>query len=138
MKISTRGRYALRMALDIAHYQQYGPVSLREISQRQGLSLKYLEQLARSMSKGGVLTSRRGAHGGYLLARDVRDLTAGDVLRCSEGSTAPVACLEDDYGVCPMRDECETFVFWEGLDRAIEQYVDSVSLADLVRKPVDV
>ena len=134
MKISTKGRYALRLALDIAANQQCGPVSLREVSERQGISLKYLEQLARSLSKGGVLTSTRGAHGGYSLASDPQDVTAGDVLRSSEGSTAPVACLEDDYGVCPMRGECETIAFWEGLDQVIEQYMDSVALADLMTK----
>lgn len=134
MKISTKGRYALRLALDIAANQQYGPVSLREVSERQGISLKYLEQLARSLSKGGVLISTRGAHGGYSLASDPRDVTAGDVLRSSEGSTASVACLEDDYGICPMRGECETIAFWEGLDQVIEQYMDSVALADLMTK----
>jgi len=134
MKISTKGRYALRMALDIAQNQENGPVSLREVSKRQGISLKYLEQLARSLSKGGVLSSTRGAHGGYSLAGDPQDITAGDVLRYSEGGTAPVACLEDDFGVCPMRDECETIEFWEGLDRVIEEYVDSVSLSHLICK----
>lgn len=133
MKISTKGRYALRMALDVAQHQDAGPVSLREVSQRQGISLKYLEQLARSLSKGGVLASTRGARGGYSLARDANDISAGDVLRCSEGGTAPVACLEEGYGICPMRSECETIAFWEGLDRVIEQYVDGVSLAQMAQ-----
>ena len=135
MKISTKGRYALRMAIDVARNQQYGPVSLREVSERQDISLKYLEQLARALSKGKVLKSTRGAHGGYSLARDPHDITAGDILRCSEGGTAPVACLEDDYGVCPMREECATIAFWEGLDRMIEDYVDGVTLAALVECP---
>lgn len=133
MKISTKGRYALRMVLDIAGHQGEGPVPLREVSKRQGISLKYLEQLARSLMKGGVLVSTRGAHGGYSLARDPKDVTAGDVLRCSEGSTAPVACLEDDFGICPMRGECETIAFWEGLDRVIGEYVDSYPLSQMMR-----
>ena len=132
MKISTKGRYAMRMALDIANHQSEGPVSLREVSKRQAISLKYLEQLARSLSKGGVLTSTRGAHGGYSLSRDPGQITAGDVLRCSEGGTAPVACLEDDFGICPMRGECETIAYWEGLDTVIERYVDGVTLGELM------
>ena len=132
MKISTKGRYALRLAIDVARNQEFGPVSLREVSKRQQISLKYLEQLARSLSNGQILKSTRGAHGGYSLAREPHDITAGDILRCSEGSTAPVACLEDDFGICPMRNECDTIAFWEGLDRVIEDYVNGVTLASLL------
>ena len=135
MKISTKGRYALRLAIDVAQQQGAGPVALRESAERQNISLKYLEQLASHLVHAGVLNSSRGAHGGYVLAKDASDLTAGDVLRASEGSTAPVACLEEGFGVCPLRDQCATIGFWEGLDAAIEQYVDSVSLADLAASP---
>lgn len=136
MKISTKGRYALRLAIDVAQQQDKGPVSLRESSKRQGVSVKYMEQLASQLAHGGVLQSTRGAHGGYSLAKPANQITAGDVLRLCEGGTAPVACLEDDFGVCPRRSECETIVFWEGLDKVIEDYVDSVTLADLVASPV--
>lgn len=132
MKISTKGRYALRLAMDIASHDEHGPVALRETSERSGISAKYLEQLAGQLVHGDVLKSTRGARGGYSLARDAQQITAGDILRLSEGGTAPVACLEDAYGICPMRDECDTIAFWSGLDKAIEDYVDSVSLADLV------
>lgn len=131
MKISTKGRYALRLAIDVARYGTAGPVSLRESAERTAISAKYLEQLAGQLVHGGVFESRRGAHGGYILARPADEITAGEVLRLSEGGTAPVACLEDDFGICPMRDECETIGFWEGLDKAIEAYVDSKTLADL-------
>lgn len=131
MKISTKGRYALRLAIDVARRQSEGPVSLRETSERQGISVKYLEQLAGQLTRGGILASTRGAHGGYTLAKEAEHITAGDVLRVCEGGTAPVACLEEDYGVCPRRGECETIAFWEGLDNAIEAYVDGVTLADL-------
>lgn len=134
MKISTKGRYALRLAIDVAQQSNKGPVSLRETAERQGISLKYMEQLAAQMTHGGLLNSTRGARGGYSLAGDAKDITAGDILRVSEGGTAPVACLEDDFGICPYRDACETITFWEGLDRAIEAYVDSVTLSDLVKQ----
>lgn len=136
MKISTKGRYALRLAIDVAQQQDKGPVSLRESSKRQGISVKYMEQLASQLTHGGVLQSTRGAHGGYSLAKPADQITAGDVLRLCEGGTAPVACLENDFGVCPRRNECETIAFWEGLDKVIEDYVDSVTLADLVASPV--
>ncbi len=132
MKISTKGRYALRLAIDIAAHESAGPVSLREASGRTGISVKYLEQLASVMAKNGILTSTRGAHGGYHLADKPQTYTAGDILRVSEGSTAPVACLDDDFGICPRRSECETIEFWEGLERAIDDYMDSVTLADLL------
>ena len=132
MKISTKGRYALRLAIDVAQHQLTGPVPLRESAKRQGISVKYMEQLAAQMTHGGLLTSTRGAHGGYRLARLDTDITAGDILCVSEGGYAPVACLEDDFGICPHRGACETIAFWEGLDQAIERYVDSVTLADLV------
>ena len=131
MRISSKGRYALKLAADVAQYEKLGPVSLREISERTGLSVKYLEQLAGVLVRGNVLQSKRGARGGYVLARDAHEISAGEVLRLSEGSTAPVACLDEDAGLCPHRSECGTIGFWTGLDQAIEGYVDSVSLADM-------
>ena len=136
MKISTKGRYALRLAIDVARQQESGPVSLREVSERQGFSVKYIEQLAGLLMHAGILESTRGAHGGYTLARDAANISAGEILRASEGSTAPVACLDDDFGVCHMREQCTTISFWEGLDKVIETYVDSVSLADLASQPI--
>jgi Rrf2 family protein len=136
VKISTKGRYALRLAIDVARWGTTEPVSLTETAERQGISVKYLEQIARKMTHAGIIQSTRGAHGGYQFARPTDQVTAGDILRVCEGGTAPVACLEDDFGLCPRRGECETISFWEGLDQAIENYVDSVSIADLVANSV--
>ncbi|WP_139650607.1 RrF2 family transcriptional regulator [Raoultibacter phocaeensis] len=134
MMISTKGRYALRLMIDIAEQGEGSRVPLREVAERQSISIKYLEQLAGSLVRVGLLKSMRGARGGYVLTRPALEITAGDILRAAEGSCAPVACLEDDFGVCPRRDECNTISFWEGLDRTIEEYVDGVSLADLVKR----
>lgn len=136
MKISTKGRYALRLALDIAANQNKGPVSLHEVSERQAISLKYLEQLASLLSRGGLLISTRGAHGGYNLAKPPEEITAGDVLRVSEGDLAPVACLKDSNEICPMRNQCATIKFWEDLGELINDYVDNKTLADLTSCPV--
>ncbi len=132
--ISTKGRYALRLMIDIASRAEDGvPVTMRQAAERQDLSVKYLEQLGGALVKAGVLKSIRGVSGGYLLARPAEGITAGDVLRATEGSCAPVACLEEGAEACPRRDECVAINFWRGLDRTIEDYVDGVSLADLVK-----
>lgn len=132
MLISTKGRYALRLMIDIAAQGDEGTlVTMRQAAERQDLSVKYLEQLGGALVKAGVLKSIRGVSGGYLLAKSASQITAGDVLRAAEGSTAPVACLAEGDDVCPRRDSCSALPFWRGLDDAIEAYVDSVSLADL-------
>lgn len=131
MIISTKGRYALRIMIDIAMNGGTVPVSLHAISDRQRLSVKYLEQIVSPLTKAGYLKSVRGAQGGYLLTKDPAQLTAGDILRAGEGNLAPVACLATDE-VCPHSDECVTLPFWRGLDDAITAYIDSVTLADLV------
>ena len=132
MLVTTKGRYAMRLMIDIARNAHEGKVSLREVSEREDISLKYLEQLARLLVHGKLLVSVRGQGGGYLLARDASSIRAGDVLRAVEGTTVPVACLGlEDGASCPRYDECTTADFWAGLDSVIEGYVDGVSLADL-------
>ena len=133
MLVSTKGRYALRMMIDIATNATEKPLSLKDISQRQEMPLKYLEQLARLLTQNGLLSSVRGQRGGYLLAAPADEIRVGDILRATEGSTAPVSCLENGAEACPHRDACTTIAFWQGLDDAIEAYVDSVMLSDLVR-----
>ncbi|MEF9842041.1 MAG: Rrf2 family transcriptional regulator [Raoultibacter sp.] len=130
--ISTKGRYALRMVIDFARQGEEACVPLREVAERQGISVKYLEQLASLLIQADILRSVRGPHGGYVLIRPPEETNVGDILRAAEGSCAPVACLEADFGICPRRSECETFSFWEGLDKVIEAYVDGVTVADLV------
>ena len=134
MKISTRGRYALRFMMDLALHGGERYVPLREISARQDISLKYLEQIVSLFQKNGFLKSTRGASGGYQLAKPAQDYTAGEILRITEGPLAPVACLETESNDCPRRDSCGTLAFWTGLYRVINDYVDSVTLADLCEK----
>lgn len=121
----------MRLMVYIASFSDR-KVALREVSENEDISLKYLEQLAHQMVKAKLLKSIRGHGGGYLLAHDAADIKAGDVLRAAEGTTVPVACaaLEGD-GECPREDACSTIAFWAGLDRVIEDYVDNVTLADL-------
>ena len=133
MVISTKGRYALRLMLDIAMQDGTSPVPLHDIAERQGVSFKYLEQIVPPLSKAGFLKRVRGANGGYLLTRDPSEITTGDILRAGEGNLAPVACLASDEIDCPRADLCVTLPFWKGLDEAITAYIDSVTLADLVK-----
>ncbi|MGN0039170.1 MAG: RrF2 family transcriptional regulator [Coriobacteriales bacterium] len=133
MVISTKGRYALRLMLDIAMQDGSSPVPLHDIAERQGVSFKYLEQIVPPLSKAGFLKSVRGANGGYLLTKDPSEITTGDILRAGEGNLAPVACLASDEVDCPRADLCVTLPFWRGLDDAITAYIDSVTLADLVQ-----
>lgn len=132
MKISTKGRYALRLMIEIGRKEDGKLTTLREVAEQQDISMKYLEQLVGHLTKANLIVGHRGIHGGYSLARDAHDITAGDILRASEGGTAPVACLEQEAPACPRRPTCDTIDFWEGLDNVIEGYVDGVTLADLV------
>lgn len=137
MKISTKGRYALRTMLDLAMHDQGSFIPLKEISKRQGVTIKYLEQVMNLLSKAGYVRSVRGAGGGYRLAKDPSEYTIGDILRVAEGSLAPVICLEDEINQCPRSEECMTLVFWEGLANVINTYVDSMTLSDLLSQSKD-
>lgn len=132
MKISTKGRYALRVMIDLAGRPAGAVISLRDISQRQGITLKYLEQIIPLLSRAGLLKSVRGSSGGYRLTRPAAEYTAGEILRAVEGSLVPVACLEDEPNRCPRCNECKTLPFWQGLARVIDNYVDGVTLEDLL------
>lgn len=137
MKISTKGRYALRLMLDLAGQPPEENVALRDISARQEISIKYLEQIVPLLSRAGFLRSVRGAQGGYRLSRAPEEYTVGDILRVTEGSLAPIACLDRQPNECPRADICATISFWEGLHRVIEEYVDSTTLADLYSKSIE-
>ena len=132
MKISTRGRYALRLLLDIARQGEGAVVSLKEVSQRQNISVKYLEQIVLRLNKAGFLKSIRGVQGGYMLTRTPKEYGIGEVLRAVEGSLAPITCLQDEVNQCERCDQCDTLWFWEGMDRAINAYVDQYTLQDLI------
>ena len=131
MKISTKGRYAVRLMLDIAMHDQKDPVRLKDSAERQGISVKYLEQIISQLVKAGYVYSVRGAQGGYMLARDPKTYTVGMILRLTEGSMKPVACLEDEPNQCDRAGECVTLRLWKMLDEAIEGVLDKVTLQDL-------
>ena len=132
MKISTKGRYALRLMLDLAYNHTGSFIPIKNISQRQDISDKYLEQIISSLNKAGYVKSIRGPQGGYKLARDPESYTVGMILRLTEGSLAPVACLDDEVNTCDRQETCATLKLWQMLDEAIKGVVDRVTLADLV------
>ena len=132
MKVSTKGRYALRLMLDLAIHGKVDLVRIRDISERQDISDKYLEQIVSTLNKAGFVKSIRGPQGGYRLTREPEQYTVGMILRLTEGSLAPVACLEDDVNQCGRQGDCVTLLLWQKLDDAIKGVVDNVTLADLV------
>jgi len=131
MKISTRGRYALRMMLDIAAHDQNGLVRIKDIATRQKISVKYLEQIVSILTKAGYLTSIRGPQGGYHLSKTPGEYTVGMILRLTEGDLTPVACVDGNYE-CPFEDDCVTIRVWRELDKAISGVIDKYTLEDLV------
>ena len=132
--ISTKGRYALRLMIDIASYSDGAPIALKDVSSRQDISIKYLEQVVSLLVKRGYLISVRGNNGGYLLSKDPKEYTAGDIIRCCEGTLAPVSCLQTDCNACPRKDICSTIDFWKGFYDVVNNYVDSITLEDLKNK----
>lgn len=131
MKISTKGRYALKVMIDLAVNDKGDYVSLKDISNRQEVSLKYLEQIMAILNKAGYVKSTRGNNGGYRLAKSPEEYKVGDILRKTEGDLAPIACVNGEE--CGKRENCKTFKFWQGLDNVINEYVDSKTLADLIK-----
>ena len=137
MKVSTRGRYALRLMTDVAAHDGKGFVSLKDVAERQDISLKYLEQIAGLLAKAGLLQSGRGAQGGYRLTRAPSEYTVGSILRLTEGSLAPVACLSGDTNHCERCGECPTLGFWTGLYAAVNAYLDSCTLETLLAEQAE-
>lgn len=133
MLISSKGRYALRLAVCIAQAGPEAKVSLREVAEREELSLKYLEQIARPMASAGLLASVRGKGGGYRLSKPAKEYTAFEVLSLTEGTLAPVTCLERGQQ-CENAVNCRTLPLWQGLDQVIAAYLCSYTLADLTRE----
>ncbi|MBQ3965763.1 MAG: Rrf2 family transcriptional regulator [Treponema sp.] len=131
MKISTRGRYALRFMIDLAQHDNGSYVALKDVSARQDISIKYLEQITSLLSKFGLLLSVRGPQGGYKLSKQPAEYSVAEILRITEGSLAPVSCLETPENLCPRKETCQTLKLWEGLDKAINDYLSHVTLQDL-------
>lgn len=132
MKISTKGRYALRMLLDLAEHQNDGYIALKDIAERQNISKKYLEQIVPIFNKSDILRTNRGFQGGYQLAGTPDKYTVGEILRLTEGSMAPVACLEHDTIDCERSGDCITLPLWQGLNRVINEYLDGITLQDIL------
>ena len=128
MKISTRGRYAIRVMLDLAEHNTGEYIPLMDIAKRQEISEKYLEAIVSTLSKNGYVLALRGKGGGYRLAKSPEEYTVGSILKLAEGSLAPVACLDDEPNQCPRAAECKTLKMWEGLYQMIEDYFDGITL----------
>lgn len=131
MKISTKGRYGLRLVLDLAVNYENGLISLKDIAQRQEISEKYLEQIIILLHKSGLIKSMRGAQGGYTLTRHPKDITVGEVLRSLEGPFVPVDCVQD-RAACLRSSKCATITVWEKLGNAVNEVLDSMTMQDLV------
>lgn len=134
MIVSTRGRYALRVMVDLAENGVQNRIPLKEIAERQNISQKYIESIMTLLSKNNFVDAVHGKGGGYKLNRKPEDYKVGEILRLTEGTLAPVACLEKNAQVCPRNSECRTLPLWTKLDDLIENYLDSVSIADLMKK----
>ncbi len=132
MLISTKGRYALRVMADLAEHPSEGYIPLKEIAQRQEISEKYLEAIIKILVKARLLTGVRGKGGGYKLTRGPEQYTIGEVLRLTEETLAPVACLEEAADVCPRAPNCRTLPLWKGLNRVINEYLDHITVADII------
>ena len=133
MKFSTKDRYALLLMVELASATSGEYLPLKAVSDNQGISVKYLEQIVAPLSKAGLVESGRGSQGGYRLTKAPADYTAGEILRAIEGSVAPIPCLGSETNECPMSEQCFTLPFWAGLDEVINQYIDSVTLEQLAQ-----
>ena len=134
MMISTRGRYALRVLVDLAEQNSDRYVTLREIADRQEISEKYLESIVKDLVKAGILDGLRGKGGGYRLARSAEELNVFDILQLMEGTLAPVACLEDGSRPCTRAGNCRTLPLWKGLDGVVREYLSGFTIRDLIRE----
>lgn len=132
MRISTKGRYALRLMLDLAVHDDGNPIRIKDIANRQKISDKYLEQIISVLNKAGYVKSVRGSQGGYSLKKKPEEYTVGMILRLTEGSLAPVACVEDEETVCERQAGCVTYLLWHKISEAVNGVVDTVTLKDLM------
>ena len=133
MMISSRGRYALRVMIDLAEHADEGCLPMKEVAQRQSISLKYLEKIMPLLVAAKLVTGTHGKGGGYRLTRSPRDYPIGEILRLTEGDLAPVACLECNAEKCVRTADCRTLPMWSELNRRINEYLDSVTIADLMK-----
>lgn len=134
MKISTRGRYALRLMIDLARKKEKGYVTLNDISLRLNISKKYLEQIIPQLTRKGLLLANRGAQGGYMLSRKPDAITVEEILISAEGDLFPVNCMKNDPNLCELQSDCETLPIWEGLYDVISNYLKGITLQDILNQ----
>ncbi len=134
MMISTRGRYALRILVDLAENRNDGYITLKEVADRQEISEKYLESIVKDLVKDGIIEGLRGKGGGYRLARPADEINVLDILRSADGTMAPVACLEEGSEPCSRADDCRTLPLWKGLDKVVSEYLGGFTVQDLVQE----
>ncbi len=134
MLISTKGRYALRVMIDLAEHPDDGYIPLKVIAQRQDISEKYLESIIKLLVKAKLVSGLRGKGGGYQLTKAPEQYTVGDILRITEDTLSPVACLEPNAEACPRAADCRTLALWKGLDKVISDYLNNYTLADLMHR----
>ncbi len=132
LKVSTKGRYALRMLLDLAEHGGDGYIPLKEIAERQDISKQYLEQIVSLLNTSNILRASRGKQGGYMLAKEPSAYTVAHILRITEGSLAPIACLDDEVNQCERIETCRTLPMWQGLHKVIVDYLEGVTLQDMM------
>ena len=132
MMISSRGRYALRLLIDLSENQKDGFVPLKDAAERQEISKKYLEQIVTIPEVSKMLVANRGKNGGYRLAKSPKDYTVGDILRAAEGSLCPVTCLEENHVPCMRSTHCTALPIWKGLDEVINHYLNGITLQDVL------
>ncbi len=138
MRISTKGRYALRMLVDLAQHRNDGFIALKDIAERQNISKKYLEQIVPVLNKSNILRTNRGFQGGYMLAVSPDKITVGEILRLTEGSLSPLACIDDDnYIQCGRSEECSTLYVWQGLKKVVTEYLDGITLQDILDRQIE-
>ena len=132
--ISTRGRYALRVIIDLAEHDNGVYIPMKEIAERQEISLKYIERILPDITKGDIIEGIHGKGGGYRLKRPPEDITVGEILRLTEGDLAPVACLAEDAPPCEKKADCRTIAMWSGYAKLTNEYFDSITVAQLVKR----
>ena len=134
MKVSTKGRYALRVMIDLAQHSEDGFISLKEIADRQEISMKYLEMIVGILNRADFVISLRGKSGGYKIAKAANEYTVGSILKLSEGNLAPVSCLDCAVNQCERADNCITLPMWKELDKVVDDYLENVTIQDLIDK----
>ncbi len=132
MRISTKGRYALRLLVDLAQHQDTGFITLKDIASRQNISKKYLEQIVPVLNKANIVQSNRGFQGGYRLAKLPQEINVYDVLYATEGNLSCVVCLDQPNNTCPRKEDCTTLFVWEGLNNVVENYLKNITIQDIL------